>query len=313
MSMNSKLRPALRRLCCAPVINALLVPIWRIFRGVLPKKVYRRFPVIGRLRIKIPGPGEKDMILLNNGLDHVANNVYWSGIEGYEPSTMKLFRQLTVDSSVIFDIGAYHGLFAILASLDNPASRIFAFEPVPYLFERLQSNVHANNLENVYLFSDAVSNTDGTTTLYVPPFNQNTSASIQEGFRENCVSVEVEMVALDTFVNKHQIDKIDLIKIDTETTEFMVFQGATEVLITHRPIIICEVLHGFPEMEEKLNAVLSGKGYVYYLLTESGPQRRERISGVRHGGNYLFVPKEWLKEHGEAYGIGLPSEFGVAD
>ena len=47
-------------------------------------------------------------------------------------------------SDVIFDIGANTGIFALVSGAANPKARIFAFEPVSRVFEKLKGNVALN-------------------------------------------------------------------------------------------------------------------------------------------------------------------------
>lgn len=44
-------------------------------------------------------------------------------------------------------------------------------------------------------------------------------ASAAEGFKSETYAIQVPAVTLDGYVAKHAIDRVDLIKLDTETTE----------------------------------------------------------------------------------------------
>jgi FkbM family methyltransferase len=58
------------------------------------------------------------------------------------------------------------------------------------------------------------------------------------------VPTEVQQVTLDSFLG-HDVDDIDLIKIDVEGYENEVLLGATEILKTHEPDIFLELHGGF--------------------------------------------------------------------
>ena len=70
----------------------------------------------------------KKLVLQSQGNDAVAIKLYWKGIEGFEPETFKIFRKLLKQSRVLFDIGANIGIYALVAAIDNPSIRVFAFE-----------------------------------------------------------------------------------------------------------------------------------------------------------------------------------------
>jgi len=97
----------------------------------------------------------------------------------------------------------------------------------------------------------------------------------------------VPVVRLDDFVQERRLDRVDLIKIDTETTEPAVLAGAHVALDRYHPNIVCEVLRG-RGAEQRLEDILAPHGYRYYLLTPEGPAPRERIEGHPEWLNYLF-------------------------
>lgn len=84
---------------------------------------------------------------------------------------------------------------------------------------------------------------------------------------------------------------VDLIKLDTESTEPAALRGLESTIGRHRPAVVCEVLRDRTEPE--LEAFFFGQvDYDAYWLTPDGPQGRSRIVGdpeFRYV-NYLFVP-----------------------
>jgi len=98
----------------------------------------------------------------------------------------------------------------------------------------------------------------------------------------------VRLVSLDVFIRNSGIEHVDLLKIDTESTEPQVLLGMLETLRRDRPSIICEVLRG-RGAEDRLEDILGGLGYRYYLLTPTGPMRVPRVRGHEAWLNYLFT------------------------
>jgi hypothetical protein len=107
---------------------------------------------------------------------------------------------------------------------------------------------------------------------------------------ESLTSTKVKVFQLDKFVRENEIERIDLMKIDTETTEPDVLLGAKDILRKDQPNIICEVLKGRAE-GQKLREILQPFGYKFYLLTPEGPVEKEEIEGHPEFLNYLFSPR----------------------
>jgi hypothetical protein len=105
------------------------------------------------------------------------------------------------------------------------------------------------------------------------------------------VTSSIPVKTLDRYVADRGICKIDLLKIDTESTEFRVLRGMQNILRRDRPDILCEVLQGRAS-EAALEDLLGPLGYHYYLLTPAGPAERDHIEGHPDWLNYLFSTVE---------------------
>ena len=236
-------------------------------------------------------PNGRILKLNSKGDDWVSNQVFWRGWEGYEPETVPLFFRLAEQAEVVFDIGAYVGFFTLLAAHANPNSKVFAFEPMTAIYQRLAQHLELNSLTNATAIHGAVGAEEGEAEFFhVEGAELPTSSSLSFEFMKagNPVSTKVKVFQLDKFVKENRIEKVDLMKVDTETTEPDVLQGAAEILKIHQPDIICEVLHGRAE-GQKLKEILEPLGYKFYLLTSDGPIEHRDIDGHPEFLNYLFT------------------------
>jgi hypothetical protein len=69
--------------------------------------------------------------------------------------------------------------------------------------------------------------------------------------------------------------------------------GATDILKSHRPIIISEVLHNC--VEEKLIPIFKDNDYLNYLISKTGlvyQEHRIDADPTYTCRNFLFVPSE---------------------
>lgn len=239
-------------------------------------------------------PNGKILKLNSKGDDWVSNQVFWRGWQGYEPETIPLFYKLAEKSSVTFDVGSYVGFFTLLAAHANPNARVFAFEPMSAIYQRLVQHVELNSLKNVVTTFGAVGTEEGEAEFFhVEGFDLPTSSSLSFEFvknTEHITSTKVKVFQLDKFARENGVEKIDLMKVDTETTEPDVLIGAKGLLSNHQPDIICEVLVGRAE-GRKLKEILSPFGYDFYLLTPDGAIKKDEIEGHPEFLNYLFTNK----------------------
>lgn len=239
-------------------------------------------------------PNGKILKLNSKGDDWVSNQVFWRGWQGYETETVPLFYKLAEKSVVTLDVGAYVGFFTLLAAHANPQARVFAFEPMPAIYQRLAQHIELNNLQNVTTTFGAVGSEEGEAEFFhVEGFDLPTSSSLSFEFvknTEHITSTKVKVFQLDKFAQENDIEKIDLMKVDTETTEPDVLIGAKNLLTKHQPDIFCEVLAGRAE-GGKLKEILAPFGYKFYLLTPEGAIVREEIEGHPEFLNYLFTQK----------------------
>lgn len=283
-----------KRVLCIKLLNGLLRRLIRPFSALLPKNVTGRIPVVGIVCLQLPNSGK--VYLKADGNDHAASRLYWAGTGALKNSTLGLFIKLLQEAGTVFDIGANTGVYALVAGVHDPDRRVYAFEPVPRIFDYLKDNVEVNKLQNVEIHPLAITDYDGDITLYVPADIIPTSASILEGFRDGCEAISVRASTIDSFVAMNSISKVDLIKMDTEATEHLVLQGAKNTIKRDEPIIICEVLKG--RTEESLHCVLDTLRYRYFWISNGDLIETKRIEGGASCEtlDYLFVAPKQVKE-----------------
>lgn len=213
--------------------------------------------------------------------------LYW--LRAYEPETTSLFTELAREAEVILDIGAADGVYSVFAAAANPAARILAFEPGAGAAALCARNFELNQpvTRNVELRRIALGAEDGESVLYVAGETGGTS-SLNPAFRRERVEERVQVRAGDSLAAELGIARVDLIKIDTESTEPDVLRGFAGQLRSARPDIICEVLHG--RTERALESLLRPLGYRFYWITDGGLVPRDSLDGdpSYRQPNYLF-------------------------
>ncbi len=222
-----------------------------------------------------------------------ANYLYW--LNEYEPESMNYFCEMSKKSKVIFDIGANDGIYSIFAGFANPLAKIYAFEPSNHIRSICEKNLvfNADTIKNVEIIPFALSDVVGRFPFYNSS-DGNGNSSLSPDFRSSTEMVEVEVTTGDNYVEECQISKVDLIKIDTESTEPMVLKGLLETIKRDEPDIICEVLHG--RTEENLEGIMGPLGYKFYWISKEGLLLKDKIVGdpTYKYPNYLFTKRSPL-------------------
>lgn len=204
----------------------------------IPGHFLRQIPVVGRVGISLPN-GHR-VILRTDGYDYVTSSLFWHGLTGYEPATINLFLRLLRQADVFIDIGANTGLYALIAAAENCGRQVYAFEPVPRIFQALERNIRSNDFRNCQPHCLAVGDYDGEVRLFIPPGmipSGATTNSTPPAHKSPPEAIAVPQVKLDTFISSRGIGRVDLIKIDTETTEPRVLRGALSTLEKCRPFV----------------------------------------------------------------------------
>jgi FkbM family methyltransferase len=291
------LKSSLKRLRSSQPFNRATTSSLKLLFDVTkwqPEAVFKHLPRVGKTKIQLPDGNS--FLIDSSGEDWIPTQLFWRGWLGYEPEVTPLFYELSKQANVVIDIGAHVGFFSILAARANPAGQVYAFEPLQRVYERLERNVALNRLTNLRCLQAAAGESEGEQQFYFPDVESPVSSSLRSDMLlatlgEGVVRhVTVSVVTLDAFAKREKIDRVDLIKMDTERTEHEVLKGADEILGRDHPDIVCEV---WPDADniEQLEGLLRPHGYRFYQLLPEGPKLRERIEPDADALNYLFSCK----------------------
>lgn len=191
---------------------------------------------------------------------------------GWEKISIDYWAKLTKISKVIFDIGANTGIYSLVAKTINPNADVYAFEPSKRVFEKLVDNCRINNY-NIHAEQTALSNTVGETIFYDTYSKHQYSASLSSEMKDALVrdnvkinQYQVNVKTLKAVIEEHQIDRIDLIKLDVEMHEVEVLEGFGHYLDKFRPTFLIEILSD--ELAKRIAPHFNNKGYLYFSIDE---------------------------------------------
>jgi FkbM family methyltransferase len=228
----------------------------------------------------------------------IENDIFWCGLmNGWEKFSIQLWMELCKKSDVIFDVGANTGLYALTAKAINPSVKVYAFEPVRRVYDKLIQNIILNNYDTVAV-NMAASNEDGFAKIYDTSHEHVLSVSVNKNLLPDNVTaqeVQIETITLDSFIEKNNIRKIGVMKIDVEMHEPQVLEGFQKHLSQFKPALIIEILTD--EIGEKIMQLTSGLDYLYFNIDDvKGSARQVNRLSKSDYFNYLLCSKETAKE-----------------
>jgi FkbM family methyltransferase len=142
-----------------------------------------------------------------------------------------------VKAQVVFDVGANRGQTLLQFRPFFRNAQLYCFEPDAEAFAYLERVARA--VESVSVFNVALGSFDGERTLYCNAASEGNSLlevshKIAEdtapGWLRPMAEKLVPVHRLDTFCAEHSIERIDLLKLDTQGYEAEVLRGATRLL-----------------------------------------------------------------------------------
>lgn len=289
-------RALLRRALLHPAVNlAVRTALAPLPRRRLPDGLRRRLPVVGAFPVRLSS-GER--FVFHSRGEYLGRVLHWYGVDAFEPGSAEVVARLARGSRCFWDVGAYGGLYTLIATAARPGLPAVAFEPLPENFEWLRSNLRANGLATVEAVQAAVHGGGSERSeLWVPhdPWPSHSTlrpkpnADPARGRR-----LEVPAVSIDGFRARRSGPAPDLIKIDAEGAETEILAGARRTLAECRPVILCELLPRSHEGLPELRRLLGESGYRWGAVTAVGVEPRAELEPEAGGAhrNHLLWPAE---------------------
>jgi FkbM family methyltransferase len=184
------------------------------------------------------------------------------------------------DEVICFDIGANRGQTIRLFKEIFPNCKIYAFEPHPNIFKTLMSSYKL--VKGVKCFNLAVGELSGKFPFWVSPLDEASSMNLPDldstwnrkkalilgiNPKKMYKKIDVDVVTLDEFTSLHEIQAIDILKIDVEGGELQVLLGSRSIFQEGRVSIVQYESHDDdlrPSQQIQIETLLAGYGFVEY-------------------------------------------------
>ncbi|MEL6480225.1 MAG: FkbM family methyltransferase [Pseudomonadota bacterium] len=256
--------------------------------GLIDARFHRfknRFPYHGFIEIEAAG---ERFVMLSTNDDLVAMSHFWHGADAWEPMSVGVWRGWVGESARVLDVGAFSGLYGLVAAAAAPAAEVVAVEAARRTYGRLLSNVQANGFDGrMRAINRAVAAGPGLTTF--KRFRGENILGIGDSLLEKdgmaVLSAEerVETVAIDALLAAEGFAP-DIVKIDVEGAELMALQGMEALLSEGRPRVLIEVM---PETVAAVVSVLGRHSYRCRAVDEGARQLVPLENGLGKVGNLV--------------------------
>lgn len=149
------------------------------------------------------------------------------------------YEQVDFSDATVVDIGANVGSFTAYA-LHRGAKKVYAVEPNSKALLSLRANFEGHKA--VTIIPKGAGKETRVEKLYYPRYN-STIASTDPNYvsgEKDVVSEEMHIATLPDLMKAHHIDKIDVLKIDTEGMEYDIFDAIGDEALKKMTSVIVE-------------------------------------------------------------------------
>ena len=160
----------------------------------------------------------------------------------------------------VVDVGANFGAFSVFAGR-RTAGRVIAVEPHPTNVEALRHNLSSNGCDHVEVAALALSDREGFIALY-PGRSGTTHQLFADGpDRRDAPPVQVPTTTLGRFLETRDVPRVDLLKMDCEGAEGLIFSAAEDGLDRVRRIAMEYHDASSPKDHGELAELLEKRGF----------------------------------------------------
>ncbi len=193
--------------------------------------------------------------------DNLQAVLYYAG--RYEPAVRRFLLDELRCGDVVLDVGANIGIHAFTAAKrlqELGGGRVIAFEPAADSVAKLDAGAARNDVP-LEVVPAALGERPELATLRADSRYDEADAGVRSLYGDGDVVQEVSVVRLDDWAREHELDRLDVVKLDIEGAEIAALSGASRTLKRLQPRALL-VEDKRPESRARLHAVLDELGYL---------------------------------------------------
>jgi FkbM family methyltransferase len=210
----------------------------------------------------------------------------------FEQRELETIVSLLPADACVFDIGANIGWYTLNLAKRLPGARIYAFEPIPETFEKLNALLALNRVTSPKTFPFGFSNREEMLTFYFDSEGSGNASAVDLSGKPNVRKLTCAVKRLDDFAAAQEV-VIDFIKCDVEGAELHVFEGGKQTIARDRPIIFAEMLRKWSARygyhPNAIIELLGGLGYRCFAVTPAGLEPCASMDEDTLATNFFFL------------------------
>lgn len=205
-------------------------------------------------------------------------------------------KKVSRKGDVIIDIGANIGVYSFwFDKCISDEGRIFAFEPDKNNLIKFRYNMELNKETTaISIYDLAVSNKEGVIDFF-SGLDEQSSISFQTN-KAGMETCQVKTTTLDGFCKQENIEVVNFLKIDVEGAEYLVLEGAKE-LLTNKSIKVIQLelnnhINNYNLKVADVVKMMNEFNYSLYRLGEKlSPIKLNNYESLleESGNNYFFL------------------------
>ncbi|MFM9972788.1 MAG: FkbM family methyltransferase [Burkholderiales bacterium] len=204
--------------------------------------------------------------------------------------------------SIVIDVGANVGVYAVPLAAARADVSVFAFEPNREVAARLHENAALNCLKNLTIKPCALADAPGVMEFY--QFDNDISLSSLNRHAAEIHGTpkrtEVQVETIDNLFAANE-QRVSFIKIDVQGAELRVLRGAEKIVSAHRPVVLFE--HEDSHFES-LQLALAEKAAIDSFFAKN---QYRCFYATRYDPKMLF-PVDWHRPlHGDVLALPIGS------
>jgi len=220
---------------------------------------------------------------------------FWKAVERgeWERKTFEVLNEFIVEGKLFVDIGAWNGVLSIYAA--KLGAHVMSVEPDYKALEELRSNIVLNECVNkIAVDNIAIAGRSKIDSIHSSGFGNSMTSLIER--KDTKLEDKVHCYSLSDYLHEDLMDKVCLIKIDTEGSEIEIIPAAKEFLTKHKPPILLS-LHPFwfADYDKNVKDIVDTIAPIYNMFSvETGkqitPAELIKELSILEGYEILLVP-----------------------
>ena len=167
-------------------------------------------------------------------------NIYWRSVVDYGVishffSPQVTFNKINSNKKIIIDLGANIGIETLRFNYLFPSSKIISVEPDTENFKILEKNTY--DFKNIIVLNNGIWNEDSFLKIKYKSIDNSQKISF---VKASSSDQSVKSITISNIIKQYSLSKIDIMKIDLEGTEEIIFDRTCDDWLAFVEIFIIE-------------------------------------------------------------------------